>query len=365
MRKKTSVVLACLFFSAFALCCAENYGRGLYFDLSFGNRFLLDDGFSSVSRFSSVLTARESAFRHASRQKDDAGAVADDFQEPLVGEEQEADSEFFDGSGLLEALDGKDERGIQEGDEQKVEIPEFVYYDKDGEIRRFTYDGEQMTARKRILGYGDDGEELFQTEIVSAYGKKIKKRVFDADSRLVSSESFLIGSSAKDFSLTSSRSYSYAEDSKIPEKSSEVDYANHTGFDSQFNEKGLLLSRFDYSLPEDGSGGERTPVKRVTFEYDESDRVVVEENSVWSGGVESVRKMAYKFTDLSSDPDFEYYEDGVLRLRRNFDDEKNYYETTFMEDGYSILAYFEDGVKFYEIVYLNGVEVRRKYYDFD
>lgn len=380
MRKFLFAIFVSSFFSLSAFCRPENCGRGLYYDLSFKNRFLLDMAFTPVFSFENVVSAREGWLKKNQKKRNqEAGTESVEFfedgvvsvaeAETLLGEEQAEDAEFLDGSGVLAALDGKDDRGIQEGDEKKEEIPEFVYYDRNGEVRRFSYDGEQMSARKRFLGYGENGEEIFQVEMTSSYGKKVKRRVFDEEARLVSSETFSIGSNSKDFILLSSRKYSYSDGSKIPSKSSETDFSKNTSFDVTFNESGLVLHRIEYSLPsEDGEEkdkkSEKSPLRSARFEYDEKGRVVTEENAVWTSGVKTVRKKVYKFTETSQSPDFEYYEDGILRLRREYDDEKNFYERTFMEDGFSILSYFEDGVKFYEIVYLNDVEVRRKYYDF-
>ena len=296
-------------------------------------------------------------------ENENADSNSEDESDGLTSEEQREDEEFFDATDILESLDGKDGRGIQSGDEKKEEIPEYVYYDRNDSVRRFSYDGEQMSARKRVVGVSEDGEEICQTEIIAAFEKKVKRRIFDEFSRLVSSETFSMGASAKDMALSSSRKYSYEGDSKIPSKSSETDFAKKTSVDVVFNEKGLVLSRSDYSISEDEKK-KKMPIKKVVLVYDESDRITSEENTVWNGDDKFVRKNIYKYTEISEKPDYEYYEDGILRLSRNYDDEKCYYEKTFMDDGFWILSYFEDGMKFYEIVYLNDVEVRRKYYDF-
>ena len=114
--------------------------------------------------------------------------------------------DITDGSKILELLEQGDSRGIDGLETGKIaeDSPqEFLYTKNNGNLRRFTYDGEQFTAWQ-------NGENLF---LVNFYGDKLVRKEFDSLSRLMKSETMKISGLAKNASVLSVSSYEYQENS--------------------------------------------------------------------------------------------------------------------------------------------------------
>jgi len=276
-------------------------------------------------------------------------------------ENLEGNKDSFDATDLLLSLDGKDERGIESGDEHKEEIPEYIFNDRMGKVRRFSYDDEQTVTREYEKKDGDNVNYI--TEVISAYKSKIKRKIYDEKFRLNSVEIFSLTTSAKDLSLISKKTYFYDEDSVNPSKSSEEYIKENKVIETKFNEKGLVLSFYEYSFDDEKTKNKKIPVKKNVYKYDEQDRLTFEEKTIWNGEEKFVMKNTYNFTEVSTNPDFSYFENGNIRLIREYENQNDYSEKTYFDDGFSVYTYFENSVKKFEIVYFNEVEIRRRYFD--
>lgn len=337
----------------------------------FGADFSFFDEFEKDLGQTGILTAREFFF-YLNDAKDSAGVdfigTTSNLQNSLISTDPittDDDDFSFDATALLEELDGRDDRGIEGGNgetDEKEEKPEYSFSDGRGEVRRFSYDGEQMTARRVRVGVGEDGGEIFEVEVVSVYGSKIRRRFFDSNARLVRSEVLSLGDSSRSLKKVSGRSYTYSAEDGSLLRSEESLFDSGRSVSVRYAPSGLVEAREEFSL--DSDSGKKSPVKRDSYTYDEQKRVLSEEHSRWfpDGATFSTKKV-YEYTDISENPDYSYYEDGNLRLVRSYDGGNDYYERTFMDGGFSVLSYFEDGVKFSEVVYFGDAEVRRKYFD--
>lgn len=313
-------------------------------------------------------------------------AVENTAVEENADSEDSAEKDLLDATAIIESLEGRDDRGISDVITTEDGAEETVYSDKNGNIRRLIHDGEQMTARKIVTGLDEEGKELEAIEILSVHNTRLKKRIFDEKSRLISTEIFTLGEKARDMKLISSRKYLYKAEETIPYQSSELisdkDGKNKKSVDITFNSKGFVILSDEKIIEDNGKTEKKLPCKLKETSYDEENRVVSETNTTWFYTDEEieigknkekqiskkfnekvVKKYVYKYTDLSEKPDYSYYENDELRLERKYESEKVYIEKTFMDDGFSILAYFEDGIKLYEIVYFDDIEVRRKNFD--
>lgn len=267
--------------------------------------------------------------------------------------------DVYDASDILESLDGLDGRGVLSDDESE-DIPEYVFNDKNGNIRRFSYDGEQMLSQKIFLE--QDGIQRECLEIVSLYKDKIKNTIYDEKSRIVSVEILSLSEKAKDMKSISKREYFYKENSDIPYKSAEEVSEKNMRIEVTFNEEGLLIVQDEYFV--DFETEKRTLKKRINKSYDKEKRVIKDEQIVWHDDKSKTKqKKNFEYTKYSKNPDFSYFENDVLRLQRNYEADEDFFEKTFFDDGFSIESYFENGVRQSEIVYFNGKEVRRRYFN--
>ena len=301
----------------------------------------------------------------------------------------ESDSfDVRDGSKILEMLEGGDGRGIDGLEDSKLdeELPqEFTYIKNDGNIRRFSYDGEQFTSWK----------ENENTILVNYYGEKLIRKKFDSLYRLIKSENFTISSSAKNSVLEKSTEYDYREDSTMPFRSVEDDFSSKRRICNEYDEMGrsVMLLESHYEEREIKSkekskeqASEKTDKpktetlllddKKTSRVYDEKGRAVQQEIITWtykktfSGRFSRNQRSVKTVFDYSSvtdennfPPDLKFYENGELHLERKYSGPNSYSEKLYFEDGFSVEVLYENSVKTTEIIYINGKEQRRREFD--
>lgn len=276
-------------------------------------------------------------------------------------------AEGFDATELLESLDGRSGRGIPGGEDAGAKdaetVPEFVFGDASGNVRRFSFDGEQTEFRR-------DGGGIV---IVSAYKSRIKRRAFDMTGRLVSVEIFGIGQNARSMERFSETRLSY-DGGSVPSSSTETDFAGKKRSHVEFSPSGLPV-RIEESVLDDF--GAVFPLSVTERAYDGENRLVAEnverrfyedaakktkdgERMTKKAAGSSSSRKEFDYGGAGKEPDCRMYEDGELRLERVYSGEESYSERTFFDGGFSVLARFSGGVKVSETVYFNDVEVRRR-----
>lgn len=287
-----------------------------------------------------------------------------------------------DGSRILEMLEGGDDRGIDGLEESKIEsaLPqEFTYTKRNGNLRRFSYDGEQFTAWK-------EGEN---TVLVNFYGEKLIRKKFDPLYRLVKSERFKITTAAKNISLESSLDYTYLGENTLPSQSVEEQFDSKKRLVNKFDESGRSISLLEshYEEREVKSKGKKKSEKaetetvllddkKTTNSYDEKGRTLLQEVVTWtykktfSGKFNRNERSVKSEFDYSSvtdennlPPNLKFYENGELHLERNYKNQNSYSEKLYFEDGFSVEVVYEGGVKKTEIIYINGKEQRRREFE--
>ncbi len=301
-----------------------------------------------------LVEKKEIAFRtirDANFRKNESLSIEDFFAQEMkeiLGDDfLEDDNEFFDASSILELLDNKDSKGIED---ETAEISGLSFADNFGELRRFTFDGEQSTARK-----GKNGE----IEIVSVYKTKIKRRKFDSRFRPISTEIFTLSGNSKSLKVFSKRDFQYADEfSLTPKKSTEQ--RDSSRIETTFGKTGLPEIIAEFSIDKDGK---KTPTKKRVRAYDDSGRTIVDERTQWQNDEKLFVRYVYTFTEICEEPDEKFYEDGILRLEKKHTAEKNWTEQTFFDNGFSVITEFSDGVKKSEAVMFGDLEIRRRVFN--
>ena len=347
-------VLILLFFPAFR-------SSALFFpDFRKSPRGVFRDGASLFSgKKKTARTWRVADFRMSLVEKYESSFIA---IEPSL-----FSADGFDATELLESLDGRSGRGITGGEDAGAKgadaVPEFVFSDASGNVRRFSYDGEQTEIRR-------DGGGIV---IVSAYKSRIKRREFDMAGRLVSVEIFGIGQNARSMERVSETRLGY-DGGNIPSSSTETDFAGKRRAYAEFSPSGLPV-RIEESVLDDF--GAVFPLSVAERTYDSENRLVAEnverlfyedvakktkdgERVTKKAAGSSSSRKEFDYGGAGKEPDCRMYEDGALRLERVYSGEESYSERTFFDGGFSVLARFSGGVKVSETVYFNDVEVRRR-----
>ena len=271
---------------------------------------------------------------------------------------------------MLSQMDNRDEGGILEGQDEKSDQPsERSFTDSKGRIRRFSYGVEQLAVREK------DG---FRILVDSAAGLTIR-RFYDEHNRMVKQERFKLGSSSLSLNLLSTRTYSYDGDSVLPyqmtEDISSGSKHNVTRYDDQGLIVSLLEAHYEKEESKDREPEEPEPEARLvrdksnSWTYDEEKRITEEEGTTYfysktSTGRQRVEeyhvRRVYDYTGAGKKPDYTYYENGEVRVHTVYESENVYNETMYFDDGFTVLARYENNTKRLEIVSVNGREVRRR-----
>lgn len=293
-----------------------------------------------------------------------------------------------DGSKILEMLEGGDDRGIDGLEESKIEdeLPqEFTYINNNGNLRRFSYDGEQFTSWKE----NDD------TILVNFYGEKLIRKKFDMLYRLVKTERFKVSGSAKNILLEDSIKYDYSGAHTLPSKSLEDNFAEKKRIRNEYDAEGrvtmLLESHYEErevksknkNKAETSGKTEKAETETVLLDdkktlkvYDEKGRTVGQEIVTWtykktlsgkfSRNERSV-KTVYDYSSVTEEnglaPNMKFYENGELHLERKYSGTNSYSEKLYFEDGFSVEVIYENDMKTTEIIYINGKEQRRREFE--
>lgn len=291
---------------------------------------------------------------------------------PAIDEKQE-----LKGEDILAMLDNK-------SGEARIETPEVnelleeVFFKRNGEIRKFTYDGEEFTF------YEKNGEKL----LVNNYKNRIVRRTFDTSFRLSKSEIFKFEPTSKNLTLENEKIINYFPNSSIISSTIEnlksVKLQKETFYDEKGRPEILNESHWeDEVIPKKKKSKKSknvdeaakqilVPDKKSVWTYDDKNRILSEEFTNWyykessSGSkisdVEKIKNV-YDYSKDSGNPDLSFYENDELRLKREFNSTIDYTETMFFDEGYSVKVVYKDGIKVTEIIMIDNMEVRRRNFD--
>ncbi len=245
-------------------------------------------------------------------------------------------------------------------------ISELVFTDKDNEVRRFIYGDEQFFTDAFKSGH----------IMYSVADGKIKRKIYDSLYRLKKKEVFVNISNVNDISLEDETEFFYEDEKEFPYKSYEYNKTKKTTVEilyTDFN-KVKNIQECHYELEKSGEANSEVLLKdkETDFEYDDENRLVREDLVLFSHKMnrhnrrmtdKTYIKRLYIYHDDNISPDILYYENGNLRVKTLYADEKSYTEFLYFDDGFTIETFYEDGLKIRESVMLNGVEQRSISFD--
>lgn len=269
------------------------------------------------------------------------------------------DGEDFDvtlNNDLLEELEGQNLRGVNEesGIEEDVER---IIESSDGSMRHFSF-GKEHLSQGRL------GEYVVVTD--EAEGT-LRRKLFDSDKKLVRYEQYSVNSDLKNSNKLFVRNYFYNEEGMLTESIQE-NLDDQTKISCLYNEHKLVSRKQTFHK----DGDDYKQDSDTSFEYDDEYNLTLEECKMWfytKGRNDSVvvkkssTKKLYKYTDKSSYPDYEFYENNVLRMTTVYESENVYNEKMYFNDGIAVEVRYEDGKKTEEKILFNGVEQRRTHFE--
>ena len=218
--------------------------------------------------------------------------------------------------------------------------------------------------RLKVMEYGSELFFPMQKEggdaVLVHYSNKSAVRLFYDDIFRLTKKELWNMESVQAAKIKLVEKYTYKDDSKKPvEKIIESDSAV---FVSKLNENGLVIRTEKYAVD-----SKDKPLSVTTWTYDEKDRITSE--SIQEKG--RVQKQVYIYTKIDKlednpdnlPPDYEYYENGVLRTKTEYSTKGNYSTTIVFDKINSVRTDYEDYIKVRDVYFMNGVQRRIKSYE--
>ena len=225
--------------------------------------------------------------------------------------------------------------------------------------------------RLKVMEYGNERflpVNANSSKILVHYSdKKAVRYFYDEQFRLVKKEYWNMPAVA-DSKITVTEQYEYNENGKLPSK--KIIENDNSKLVSIFNDNGLVIESKKYEIT--GKDDERSEriINLTKYEYDDKERLVQEKSTVYkysdkklTGTNEKKQLYIYKNEDEAIPPDYEYYEDNVLRTKTEYTEKDKYMTLIVFDRENSVQTYYENHIKVKDVYYTNGVERRVKLYE--
>ncbi len=227
-------------------------------------------------------------------------------------------------------------------------ISEIVYLASNQNLRQFEYGAENLS-----LNYLNDSS----TEIVNANDDTITLTQYDENYHLIEKTVWKNSkTSLEDMKMISRARYEY--------KKTESDWALDGVSEESFLGNIQVQTVYDQDLNPisiknyDTSSGSKKLSKVINRTYNK-DRQITSEETIEYGKIESRKKNVFKYTTKADFPDYDFYEDGILRIRTIYKSNKDYSQEIFFDDDYRVLATYENNKKVLEQIFIGDMELRR------
>lgn len=232
--------------------------------------------------------------------------------------------------------------------------------------------------RLKVMEYG---KELFfplQREqgdaVLIHYSNKAAVRLFyDQYYRLTKKEHWNM-ESVQNAKVKLVEKYEYEGNSKNPVQ--KIIESDNTLFVSKLNENGLVIRTQKYEVPQNTEEDSKKSdskkqgnklVSTTNWTYDQKNRITSE--TVSEKGQIQKQVFIYDKIDKLADnpdnipPDYEYYENGVLRTKTEYTSKGTYNTTIVFDNVNTVRAEYENYIKVRDVYYVNGVQKRIKTYE--
>lgn len=256
--------------------------------------------------------------------------------------------------GGLEEVEQKDEeieRIIDEKDLQKE------YIGKNNQLLFMEFENERFIPQKTENGYC----------IIFGQDNKVTRKFYDFDYRLTSVEEWEVKSSAlkNEQKAVCVKNYFYDEQMQNVVKIESL--TADKKIVTEYNENKKVTGKQTFAVYED----KEYLVLQNVIKYDDDLNIIENESTEYyyiedfSLLTDSFSKK-YVYTKNPDDipPDFEYFEDDVLKMKNKYSIEKgNYTSQVFFDDDFNVKTYYENDIKVKEVYSLGENILRVKNYD--
>lgn len=256
---------------------------------------------------------------------------------------------------MLEEQNKQIEKVLSDSIEQK-EISS-----KNGNLIFMEYDKEQFIPKKTENGY----------EIIHGQNNNVTRNYYNQKFLLESSQKWVIEPSKiqQNQNPVSIENYFYDDNTSSVIKTEKITYDGdvqnlQTVF---YNDKKQISQKKEYKIIDE----KKQLVVQNNFKYDNEGNIIQNEKTEYFYNEDfSVltdqfsRKYVYKMNGENLPPDFEYFENDVLKMKNKYSSQKGRYTSQiFFDDDYSVKTYYIEEKKVKEVFYSGETVLRVKDYD--
>ena len=269
-----------------------------------------------------------------------------------------SDLENSDVSVIEEILDEHSEQ-IENVFSDSLEQKEIV--SKNGNLIFMEFEQEKLITKKTENGY----------EIIHSQNNSVTRNYYNQNFLLESSQKWEIEPSKiqENQNPVSIENYFYDEKTSAVTKKEIITYDGELQ-NLQiivYNDKKQISSKEEYQIIDK----KRNLIQKNDLKYDKDGNIIQNEkteyfyNQNFSVLTEQFsRKYVYKINEDDFPPDFEYFENDVLKMRNKYSSQKgNYTSQVFFEDDFSVKTYYIEEKKVKEVYYSGESVLRVKNYD--
>lgn len=246
------------------------------------------------------------------------------------------------------------EEEIEKALDENIEATEYL---DDTDLLKFMEFDEEVFIPQKI----NDGLVL-----IHSVGGNVTRSFYDNSYRVTKKETWNI-SSVERSDLVQTEESIYDGESVRPQKI--IVSSKNTVKEINYNSDGLITLVENFDIYKD----KNYITSKITRVYDDEKRLIAEQSVDYTYKDEKYKKIDYKFTKKhiykynegeDIPPDFEYFEDNVLKMKNKYSTKKGTYTSQiFFEDGFSVKTYYEEELKVRDVFYMNDEITREKIYE--
>lgn len=203
--------------------------------------------------------------------------------------------------------------------------------------------------------------ELDENRRLVSFSKNIMMcKYFDSTMRLEKIEYWKVAEKISDSTITKIKTYSYNGNNSFPFLCVEKNLEKHTIFETHYNQNQKAFERDEshFELDKDGNEKEKSILDtKYLYKYDSKNRVVQEDIFHYIkekyGQSEEKETRVYEYKNIDLPPDFYYYENNKLHLRKIYSSSMDFTETVYFDGDQSVITEYINERKVISI-FMNG-----------
>lgn len=256
---------------------------------------------------------------------------------------------------------------MEENLEMGEYLPDQNYEEEIEKVFSNEIQAKELTDKNEVLKFMEFDREIFIPQktadgylIIHSSGDRTSRNFYNENYQIEIKENWKI-SGANNAQLLQTETFIYDEENSRVAKKIVTTKDDETEF--IYNEENLVAESSKYNIYKDN----KYLISKSSIKYTEDKKVKEDLTTVYTFNADYTKrtdsfskKYVYFYNeDEEIPPDFEYYEENILKMKNKYSTEKGFYTSQIFFDGdFSVKTYYEDNLKVKD-VYTKGNEVIR------